>query len=275
MIKENKIVEITRPVRLELLQDKFVLPPKIQMKVDAYWKELLQKNAHYSRGEVFTVSSIQEDADKIEIKLSHTDYAHFVYTRDVGLPTEYACVNVHTSCAIETIDDVLVLGVMGKNTAKAGILQFVGGGLDYADVRGHEIDLEHNIVKELQEEVGIDVSNKKQVSELQFRYLKYTNNEKYSSIAAIFHLKLKLSEREFRLHYKKFEKELKTVGKMPEFREMTYLPKNRAAIHELLSAKKINRVDHYMEALLGELAAQESPKNVDSERNTWPFGKIA
>ncbi|MCX6761590.1 MAG: hypothetical protein NTY33_01980 [Candidatus Moranbacteria bacterium] len=261
MLKENKIVEVTKPVRLELLKDKFVLPPEIQVKVDAYWEELVEKKPCYRRGEAFTISDVCEKDDAVEVKLALTDYAHYVYTRAVGLPAEFAFNNMHTSCAIETADGVLIFGLTGENTASIGIVQCVGGGLDRDDVRGNEIDLEHNIKKELQEEVGIDANDEKVASSLKLGYLKYTFNEKFSSIAAIFYLKLKLSEKEFRVHYGEFEKELREKGQVPELQKIVYLPKKEEAIWEFLRNSKSDSLDIYIEALLEKLISEDNREN--------------
>ena len=276
-MKENKIVEVTKPVKLKLLEGKFILPPEIQAKVDTFWEELVREKPYYRRGEAFTVSSICEKDDCVEVKVAATDYAHYVYTRAMRLPEEYAFNNMHTSCVIETVDGVLVFGLTGKNTAKIGIVQCVGGGLDRDDVRGNEIDLEHNIKKELREEVGVDVNDEKVVSNLKLSYLKYTFNEKFFSIAAIFYLKLKLSEKEFIAHYKEFEKELKEKGQVPELQKLICLPRKEAAIQELLRNYKSDSLDLYMEALLEKLISEdnkENPNIIDNKSEFKPFSEL-
>ena len=265
MIKENKIIKVTKPVRLELLKDKFILPPEIQEKVDAYWTELTKKKPFYRREEAFTVSSICDKDDITEIRLAPTDYAHYIYTRSVGLSEEFAFNNIHTSCVIETVDEVLVFGLTGENTANTGISQCVGGGLDHDDIRGNEIDLEHNIKKELQEEVGVDVNNEEIASDFKFKYLNYAFNEKFSSIAAIFYLKLKLNEKEFRVHYEEFERRLKENGQVPEFQKLICLPKKEAAIQEFLRNSKRESMDLYMGALLREIISSEGLEIIEAE----------
>lgn len=278
MLKENKIVEVAKPVRLELLKDKFSLPLEIQAKVDAYWEELVQKKPYYRRGEAFTMVSICENNDAIKIELAATDYAHYIYTRAVGLPKELAFNNLHTSCAIETADGVLVFGLTGENTASIGIWQCVGGGLDRDDVRGNEIDLEHNIKKELQEEVGIDVNEEDVTVNLKLKYLKYSSNKKFSSIAAIFYLKLKLNEKEFQAHYGEFEKELKEKGQVPELQKLICLPKKEEVMREFLRNHKSDSLDLYIEALLEKLIYEdngENPNTIDNKSEFKPFPRLA
>jgi predicted NUDIX family phosphoesterase len=278
MLKENKIVEVAKPVRLELLKDKLSLPHEIQAKVDAYWEKLVEKKPYYRRGEAFAVSGICEKEDVIEVKLVLSDYAHYIYTRAVGLPAELAFNNMHTSCVIETADDVLIFGLTGENTANIGIWQCVGGGLDHDDVEGCEINLEHNIKKELQEEVGIDANDENTVSELKLKYLKYGHNGDFSSVAAIFYLKLKLSEKEFCARYEEFEKELREKGGVPELQKIIYLPKKEEVIQEFLWNAKPDSLDLYMKALLEELVAEakrENPKIVDKKSEFKPFARLA
>jgi predicted NUDIX family phosphoesterase len=278
MMKENKLVEVTKPIRLELLEDKFILPPQIQAKVDAFWEGLVREKPYYRRGEAFTIANICEKKDVIEVKLALTDYAHYIYTRAVGLPKELAFNNLHTSCTIETADGVLIFGLTGENTAKIGIVQCVGGGLDRDDVRGNEIDLEHNIKKELQEEVGIDANDEKAASSLKLSYLKYTFNEKFSSIAAIFYLKLNLSEKEFLAQYEEFEKELREKGQVPELQKIICLPKKEEVMRDFLRNHKSDSLDLYMEALLEKLISEdngENPNITDNKSEFKSFSRLA
>lgn len=261
MLKEDKIVKVKKPVRLELSKDKFSLPSEIQAKVDAYWQELVKKRPFFKRGSAFSVFDICEKEDATEFRLALSDYAHYMYTREVGLPEELAFNNMHTACVIETADENLVFGLTGKNTAKAGIWQCVGGGLDQDDVEGCEINLEHNIKKELQEEVGIDADDEKIASELKLKYLKYGHHGNSSFVAAIFYLKLKLSEKEFCARYEEFKKRFQEKGQVPEIQKLLCLPKKKATILEFLQNSKQSSLDIYMEALLEELASEKAGEN--------------
>ncbi|MFA6047264.1 MAG: hypothetical protein WCV59_04230 [Parcubacteria group bacterium] len=195
------------------------------------------------------MTGTSENGNDIKTSLAISDYAHYLYTRKIGLPEKYACKNLHTSCLIETSDKVLIFGIMGRDTAISGSVQCVGGGLDKKDIRGNRIDLSHNIKKELMEEVGIEVDDQKIVSSLELKYLKYS--PKRNTAAAIFLLKLKISSDEFKKHYENFEKSLAEKGLVPEMGKIVYLKKEKKEIEKFIKNTDF-QVDHYMSALLLE-----------------------
>lgn len=250
-MKSQEIILVNKKISLNLLSGSFPLPKKIHTQINKYWKDLLQSGKTYSRGKVFSVVDIKEKNKEIEINFASTYYAHYLYSRNVGLPKKYACKNVHTSCLIETADNILIFGRMGSATSGAGRIQCVGGGLDDEDVLENEINLRHNIEKELQEEVGIDSKNENVVDSLVHKYIKHS--QKINSIAMIFILKIKITAKQFKKHYAKFERDLKRKKLSPEFGELIYLPKEKKSINNFLQNEKMNLVDHYMEALLMEV----------------------
>ncbi|NTW45771.1 MAG: hypothetical protein HGB18_01795 [Candidatus Moranbacteria bacterium] len=229
--------------------NRFMLPAETQKAVDEYWNGLMAEGKRYTRGEVFTISGIEERGGEVRVAVDLSDYAHYVYTRRVGLPEKYACKNIHTSCLIEAADDVLVFGRMAEHTSDPGNIQCVGGGLDFEDVRENAIDMKHGIGRELREEVGIESEDRKAVLRLDAGYLRYDSG--IHSIAVIFLLKLRLTAAEFAEHYARFEEELIEKGEVPEFGSLIYLPKG--SVSEFLVSGP-GKFDHYMRPLLGRVS---------------------
>jgi hypothetical protein len=240
LIKKEKL-------KVTLNGNKIALPHSIQKDIEDFWKELLSQGGNFKRGEVFTIKNIEDKDGVLRIELGFSDYAHYLFTQRIGLDTEHACKNLHTSCLIETADNKLVFGKMGEHTAIAGTIQCVGGGLDNDDVRGNEVDLENNIIKELTEEAGIDVRDKSLVDKFEMKYLRFSLSQ--NKVAAIFVLKLKIDSEEFKKHYEKFEKQCKERGEKAEFDEMVYLSKDKTKIESFIQ-KEMDLLDHYMEDLL-------------------------
>ena len=54
-------------------------------------------------------------------------------------------------------DGALLLGKMSAHTANAGRVYFPGGAIDESDVFGDGIDIDHNITREMEEELGLDL----------------------------------------------------------------------------------------------------------------------
>ena len=244
----DKLIPVeNKKLTVELTGVKYFLPENLQQRIDDHWDGIVSGNKHLFRGEVFVVSDIKASKDNIRIKLDVSDYAHYIYGRKVGLPEKYVCKNLHTSCLIETADSVLVFGKMGEGTELPGKMQCAGGGLDNDDICGSKVSLEHNIKKELLEEVGIDVGDRTMVSDFDLKYLK--GSAKTNSLAAIFILKLKITAREIAKLYAQLERRLEREKLLPEFSELVYLQKNRVAVNEFY-AKEKSHFDQYLEALL-------------------------
>ncbi len=249
--KQDKLLPIEKEkLVVKLTQERFTLPSALQSKIDKHWEVLSEKKEPLFRGEVFTISKLEEIGGKIIVQVDLSDYAHYLYTRRIGLPEKTACKNMHTACLIETQDGVLVFGRMGKATALPGNVQCVGGGLDKEDIFEDGLDLEHNIKKELMEEVGVDIADSFLVADFSLKYLKYSSV--IYSVAAIFILKLKITAKEFTESYKSFEAGLTTAGTLPEFGELIYLPKNKLALKNF-HQKEQAFLDHYMSSLLKEV----------------------
>jgi len=245
----NRLIP-AKEIKLKFIGKRMPLPDNIQRKIDDYWGELIKSGKKYVRGEVFSLEKIGEKNEIIEAELSLSDYAHYLYSRNVGLPFEYACKNIHTSCLIETSDCFLIFGRMGEQTSRSGVVQCLGGGLEKNDIKGDVIDLQHNIKQELLEEVNLDSMDEKIISSLELKYLKFSSN--INSAASIFLLKLKISMAEFKKRYENFEAKLADKKELPEFGEIVYLKKEKTAVEEFCCHEKA-LLDHYMEALIKEM----------------------
>jgi predicted NUDIX family phosphoesterase len=248
---DTKFEKLGKKLIVEYDGQKVVLPKELQAKIDAYWDGLMRSGSRMTRGEGFHIVSIVENKNEIRVILSLSDYAHYIYSRRVGAPLEHAFKNIHTSCIIETSDGVLVFGVMGEETADPGNVQCVGGGLDADDLKGDRFDLWKNIKKEMSEEVGIDVADKRVVDSFELKYINYSRN--LNSIAALFVLKLKIDSKEFKKRYEKFEKVIRKSGELPEFGELLYVKKNKKEVERFIKSNR-TRSDHYIKPVLREIA---------------------
>lgn len=248
------IRKIDKEINLTLTGEKVRLPIDIQKNIDEYWSLLLESGKPLIRGEVFSVVGIEEDDKMINIKFSQTDYAHYLYSRNIGLPLEYACINVHTSCLIETVDNKMIIGRMGSHTAAEDNVQCVGGGLDKNDINGDEIDYLNSMKREVIEEININPNDKGIVSDFNLKYL-FFFNEKINFIALIFVAKLKITAIEFEKRYSKFEKELILKGEYPEFKELIYLSKNKESVDSFCKQHK-QSLDYYIQPLLEEVISE-------------------
>ena len=84
-----------------------------------------------------------------------TGFADFIAWRDWGFP-DRAVRNCFSMGALRGSDGAYLLGVMSAFTANAGRIYFPAGTPEPADVVDGTVDLLGNVLRELQEETGLD-----------------------------------------------------------------------------------------------------------------------
>lgn len=196
------ISSLDKPIAIRFIGEKVVLPAKLQATVDDNWQRLLKQKPQLHNGEVFTVSEMTETEDLIEIKLSETRYAHYLYDREYGGLNQYSVHIIHSATFVMTTDRKLVVGEMAPHTSLAETIQCSGGGIDFGDITDGIVDIEHSTAKELSEELGIDVRDKNRVESFEPKYFKTGGDRGVMVILNV--LRLKENAKEFDLKYKKF-----------------------------------------------------------------------
>jgi hypothetical protein len=226
-----------------------VLPQDTQQSIDAYWQSLVESGKKYTRGEVFTITKIDQKSDNLALLVEKTDYAHYLYCQNIDAELKgYGIRIIFTACLVETSDHKFVFGKMGEHTARFGIYQLAGGGIDMSDLVNEEyFDIQSNINKEVFEELGIDACDSSRVQDFHAAYLKQGGAT--HKIAVIYHLHLLETAEVFLQKYHDFEKALSKRGETPEFGEIIVIDKDAIATEMFLSEHEA-MCDEYMPPLL-------------------------
>ncbi len=203
----------------------------------------------YKRGEVFTVTQVTHSPQATEVLVAKTDYAHYLYCQNVELLGEYGVRIIHTASFVDTADGYTIVGEMGPQTARHGFLQLCGGGIDNDDLRGEFFDMTHNISKELQEELGIDVADTARVAYFGEAYFKQGGPS--DKMTVIFRVELRDTKEEFLEKYAAFTKQLTEQGEEPEFGEIIMLKKDQGVIQEFF-AQDTRKKDEYIQPAFEE-----------------------
>jgi 8-oxo-dGTP pyrophosphatase MutT (NUDIX family) len=246
MISDMKPIQISSiPQKLTLTfdQEKVTLPRAIRKKVDQHWTQLIESNPHLRNGEVFTITAVKDDSGHLEISLAETDYAHYLYSSQVGGLEEHAVRIIHPAVLVVSSDDKFIFGAMGEHTSRPGVIQFCGGGIDHEDVVDGIIDIEHNVVKELSEELGIDARDKSLVTTFYPAYLK--SGGPTGKMTIVYILRLNVTAVEFLRNYEEFTQVLKDHGDIPEFGELFSID-NDADVIEAFIEKYDDRLNEFM-----------------------------
>jgi 8-oxo-dGTP pyrophosphatase MutT (NUDIX family) len=217
------------------------LPKDYVEEVEKHWHELMDKGKPFSRGVVFTISSIEKDKENADIFVKATDYAHYLCTTYKGNFTESDCRVIHTSALIETLDKKYVLGEMNITTSAPHRLQFIGGGLDKGDIKGDIVDLEHNMRKEISEELGIDVNNSGIVKKLEPCYLESGGDSSF--LSAVFKLELLIDENELLDIFNKHNEHQISQGISPELISLIFIPADKESVEQFI-ANESREINH-------------------------------
>lgn len=242
-----QIRSFDKPLDIRLTDQTIVLPPEIQTKVDQHWQDLEKANPRLRRGEIFTVTSVEEDASHIHIKLAETDYAHYLYGRQVSGLGEYTVRIIHPAALLITSDNMLIFGAMGAHTSIAGTIQCCGGGLDREAVAPDgTVEIDRTMQTELKEELGIE-PNDPRVESLQPTYLKFGGPT--GKMTLVYTAKLSITRRQFMDDYNTFAESLKKEGELPEF-DKIFCIQNDAAIVDSFIAEHEDAFNEFMPILL-------------------------
>ncbi len=227
-----------------------LLPIDLQKKVDYYWDRLLKSKGDYFNGKVFMIEEVKKEGENVKIITRQTDYAHFLYSRNVDRDLGEFNVRVITSGNLVLLrDDKIVLGYMGEHTAEAGTYQMPGGTLDISDLEGSLFNMKKSAERELYEEIGVDISDNSRVDYQEVMLLKSGGNQ---DIKIVYKVKLKDSEEEFLSNYKKFAQSLKKQGMRTEFSKVVTLPINEKNIKEFIKDNKYI-IPEYLPGVLSQI----------------------
>jgi hypothetical protein len=228
------------------------LPHELKSKAEAYWQGLLKKNHKLRNGEVFTVNSVKEDGEAIRIRLDETNYAHYLYSRQVGDLGEYTVRIIHPAALVISSDNKMIFGSMGSHTALSHVIQCCGGGIDRHAVRSDGVvAIDDTMNSELAEELGLMPDDERIVS-MTPSYLKSGGSNGYMTLVYV--VNLNSTSEQFKRDYKAFIQSLKLKGEEPEFDEIFYIDKDAAKVDTFISQYK-DRLNEYMEILLRTASA--------------------
>lgn len=122
--------------------------------IDAHWAKAVAEKPHMFDGRVHFSTGYRVEGDTITATCVPGRFAALMYWRDMGFPDKsfrhvFGCVVPRAS------DGAYLIGRMSAHTANAGRVYFPGGAIDENDVKGDRIDIDNNIMREMEEELGL------------------------------------------------------------------------------------------------------------------------
>lgn len=233
-MNEINIYKFDNNIKVHYTKRKVSLPKNYCYSIEEHWESILKAGKKFFRGDVFTITNIGRKDKDVIISVEQTDYAHFLYTIHRGQYGKYDCKVIYTSVLVETSDGKFAIGIMGKDTCTPEKLQLAGGGIDKEDINGDMLDLEHNIKKEISEELGIDINDKYIVKGFKPYLLK--DGGKTNFLSAIFKLDLAIDADEFKDKFNKYNNSLIEQGISPELSSLLMLDADQHEIENFINS---------------------------------------
>ncbi len=122
--------------------------------IDAYFAALRRKNPALWNGRVLLLHEFEIADQVFDGAFFETDFASFVACRDWDFPAAKVW-NCFAMGALRSADGAFILGVMGPQTANAGLVYFPSGTPDRSDIVGASVDLAGSVLREVAEETGL------------------------------------------------------------------------------------------------------------------------
>lgn len=124
--------------------------------IDGNWQREVAANPALFDGTVVLLSELAYREGRLVGRCHAVRYATFLYWR--GHRRTPGAGHVFAHAMVVTGDNALVAIRMGPHTLNAGRVYFAAGSFEPGDFRGGQVDVDANMVREVREETGLDLS---------------------------------------------------------------------------------------------------------------------
>lgn len=239
-----KFLTVPSSIIVQLDRQPFQLSSDVEESVEKHWMHVKRLGKTFTRGMVFTVSSIDSSLSTATVYVKPTDYAHYLATVDRTIDRQL-CRVIYSAGAVVTSDRRIVIGRMAEWTRWAGRWQFSAGGLSQDDLDGDRFQMELSLRRELHEELGLGPSDIKHASP---RWLK--TGGPYNFLALIYLVWLHHDQQSVADHYRRFVTSIEGQGGCPEFSEVAFIPLSPDKVEQWLTSHSHDpMVDYLPDAL--------------------------
>ena len=130
----------------------------IEHYIEQYWQDLQAQGHNFTNDPLLMVREKKircESSISFEAQLANYSYFLFQQDHPDQVPHKYRSKSIAPVLFAKTTDNYYVLGLMGKHTRHAGKILAPGGALGTEDVFDKNISIEHCLLREFQEETGL------------------------------------------------------------------------------------------------------------------------
>jgi len=239
------------------------LPEEIVKNIEKNWDEIIATGKPVTNGELFTINDIFMDNDgMLNFDVKKTNYAHFLYSVKNKFEGDYLCRSMAANVLPITTDNHFVLGVMDNWTVIPNSIKFIGGAMSIGDLFDNRLEPLNCARREMLEEIGIDIDDRKYVTSYEPIYFLTRKNLSFINVLYLVHLNLssdelqgKFKEHKAYLAENKLEDELNSI----------LLVKNDLVSNRLFIDNNRDRLIEYMESLFDVMYGIEEAKDIVNE----------
>lgn len=221
------------------------LPETLKVRIKDNWDEY---GFRFTNGDIFFIKDyyVNKIDKKVILDVCNSKYDHYLYTRYHDEYDEYSCVNLWSGAVIETVDGKLVLGVMSDETVSEGELHISGGSTDRDDLIENKIDYYKTMKRELYEEVGLELDDKRIIKDFYLKYLKVPSaTEEELSLGVLYKIDLNISFEKLNNKFEEYKKYLIDNGLEVEFTKLYGIDKTEESIIKI-NEKFLNKIPKYI-----------------------------
>lgn len=204
----------------------------LKEKIDLYWNNYITEHPEYYDSEILTVSKFDFDNNIVEIKKMR--FSDLFYSAKKG---ELKTRNLFSAILFKTLDDFYIV-IRNSYDSR---LNIIGGMAEVKDLEGEYLDYQKCLIREVKEEIGLNLENKEEVLEYKLKYIKVPENEEedvFYPCGICYTGTLNFTAEEFKKYidsnYKKFDGEVKEIlyVKKDECLNLEFTMKDRLYIKE-------------------------------------------
>jgi 8-oxo-dGTP pyrophosphatase MutT (NUDIX family) len=154
------MVQIRRVQQLDLslTPAPWAFAEQCRAEIEAHFAEVREAKPAVWNGRMLLCRNPRAEGEVYRADYFETDFASFLAWRDWGFPDK-SVFNGFGAGALRSTDGAFVLGRMNTHTANAGRIYFPSGTPDPNDVVGGRVDLAASVVREVEEEIGLQPSD--------------------------------------------------------------------------------------------------------------------
>lgn len=241
----SKIVRVNKPIILKFEDREIKLPKELKNNIESFWTDAIKENPNLYNGQDYVVETVNETKENIEMIVTKSNYAHYLYDERVGIKEEnYRCRSPWGGILLLTKDNYFVIGEMDKTTSMPYCLQISGGGIDIKDIENGIINIDSNIKRELKEELNLNLDD----IDYKIAFIEYPSKTRnaYGFLAIG---KMNWTKDELKQYFKEYKEYLIMNHLEVEFNKLIFLQKENA-LKELDNLSNCKRP--YLRELINE-----------------------